>query len=275
VVNNSISINPGFTNAQNIFGIRDFGFAGNTFAAYYNTVLINGTGSGSANTWACMRSFSAPTDFTMVNNLCFNNRSGGTGNHFAGGDESANTGTFVSNFNIFVGTGATAANFFDKAASSTAIAVDFAAWQAGPPTRDANSQASNPGVGNYTVVNMFVSVTDLHLANEGTNPASNAGTPVLAATSDFDGNVRSGTTPEIGFDEFFIASPGTLAFSSATYSVGEAGPTATLTVNRTGGSDGAVNVDYALSGGTATGGAACGGCSRLRKHRWHVDVREW
>jgi hypothetical protein len=43
--------------------------------------------------------------------------------------------------------------------------------------RDANSQASNPGVGNYTVANMFVSTIDLHLANEMTNPASNAGTP--------------------------------------------------------------------------------------------------
>jgi hypothetical protein len=52
--------------------------------------------------------------------------------------------------------------------------------------------------------------------------------------------------------------PGSLQFSSATYSVGEAGPTATITVTRTGGSDGSVGVSYASSNGTATGGAACG-----------------
>jgi hypothetical protein len=55
-----------------------------------------------------------------------------------------------------------------------------------------------------------------------------------------------------------MAQPGTLAFSSATYTVGETGGTTTITVNRTGGSDGSVTVDYAtVAGGTATGGAAC------------------
>lgn len=258
VINNMVSIVPGFTNAQNIFGVRDFAFGGNTFNAYYNTALISGTGSGTANTWACQRGFSAPTAYTALNNICFNNRTGGTGNHFAGGDESSGTGTFVSNNNIFVGTGATAANIFDLSTSSTAVPVNFATWQAGPPTRDANSQAVNPG-GNYTVANMFVSATDLHLANEGTNPASNAGTPVMGVTTDFDNNNRSATTPEIGADEFFVAVPGTLALSSPTYSVSETGPTVTITVNRTGGTDGAVAVNYSLSDGTATGGAACGG----------------
>jgi hypothetical protein len=48
------------------------------------------------------------------------------------------------------------------------------------------------------------------------------------------------------------AGPGTLQFSSATYG-GNEGTTATITVNRVGGSDGAVSVDYATSDGTATG----------------------
>ena len=55
-----------------------------------------------------------------------------------------------------------------------------------------------------------------------------------------------------------VAQPGTLAFSSATYTVSESGGTATVTVNRTGGSDGSVTVDFAtVAGGTATGGASC------------------
>lgn len=51
-----------------------------------------------------------------------------------------------------------------------------------------------------------------------------------------------------------INPPGTLQFSSATYSVGETGPTVTITVTRTGGSGGAVGVTYATSNGTATSG---------------------
>ena len=48
------------------------------------------------------------------------------------------------------------------------------------------------------------------------------------------------------------ASPsGSLNFSAASYSVNEDGGNATITVKRTGGSDGAVSVQYATSGGTA------------------------
>lgn len=48
---------------------------------------------------------------------------------------------------------------------------------------------------------------------------------------------------------------GSLQFSAPTYSVGEAGVQATIAVNRVGGSDGAVQVDYASSDGSATAGS--------------------
>jgi hypothetical protein len=44
---------------------------------------------------------------------------------------------------------------------------------------------------------------------------------------------------------------GTVQFSLASYSVNENGGTATITVTRTGGSDGAVSVDFATTDGTA------------------------
>lgn len=50
-----------------------------------------------------------------------------------------------------------------------------------------------------------------------------------------------------------VATPGTLAFNSATYSVDEGGQV-TITVKRTGGSDGVVAVQYSASGVTATDG---------------------
>lgn len=49
--------------------------------------------------------------------------------------------------------------------------------------------------------------------------------------------------------------PATLQFSSATFGVNEDAGTATITVLRTGGSMGAVTVDYATSDGTATAGS--------------------
>ncbi len=48
--------------------------------------------------------------------------------------------------------------------------------------------------------------------------------------------------------------PGVLQLSAQSYSIGEGAGTATITVARTGGSDGAVSVHYAAGGGTATGG---------------------
>lgn len=48
---------------------------------------------------------------------------------------------------------------------------------------------------------------------------------------------------------------GSLQFGSATYSESEAGGSATITVTRTGGSDGAVGINYATSNGTAAAGS--------------------
>ncbi|MCL5097165.1 MAG: hypothetical protein M1608_06505 [Candidatus Omnitrophica bacterium] len=48
--------------------------------------------------------------------------------------------------------------------------------------------------------------------------------------------------------------PGTFSFSSPTYSIDENGAYATITVNRAGGSDGDVSVDYATSDGSAVAG---------------------
>ena len=49
--------------------------------------------------------------------------------------------------------------------------------------------------------------------------------------------------------------PGALQFGSATYAANENGGTVTITVTRTGGSDGAVSVNYATSNGSATAGS--------------------
>ncbi|OPY57373.1 MAG: Calx-beta domain protein [Pelotomaculum sp. PtaU1.Bin035] len=53
----------------------------------------------------------------------------------------------------------------------------------------------------------------------------------------------------------YIAQPGQLQFSASTYTAAENCGSATVTVTRTGGSDGVVTVAYATGGGTATAGS--------------------
>lgn len=209
VVNNMISLAPTVSTAQSVIGIQDFAFGGNTFSAYYNTVYIGGTASGAAPSWAMKRGNAAPTTYTARNNLLFNNRTGGTNSHYAGGDDSANTGTFVSNNNFFAGTGATPANFMDYGTSSTGTPVSFAAWQVGPPARDANSTGDIAA--NFIVTDIFVDVAnnDLHLKPTAPVSIQNAGTPVVGITTDFDNETRSATTPDIGADEIDTAPPDT------------------------------------------------------------------
>jgi len=198
--NNMISLVPSFTNNQVVRGIYDFSFSANTLKLYYNSIYIGGTSSGSNASWAIVRGASSPSSFTTTNNIAFNDRTGGGTNHFAAGDQSANAGIFNSNNNIFVGTGTVAGNFMDYGTSATGTPVPPSTWQAGPPTRDANSQFSNPG-GLYTLSNMFFSSIDLHVATDN-NPASNAGTNIPGSATDYDNDVRNVTTPDIGLDEF-------------------------------------------------------------------------
>jgi hypothetical protein len=48
----------------------------------------------------------------------------------------------------------------------------------------------------------FTSSTDLHLTTSGNCSINNAGTPISGITTDYDGDTRSTSTPDIGADEF-------------------------------------------------------------------------
>ena len=204
LTNNFISIVPTVSTNQVIKGIHDFGFGGNIFTARYNTIYIGGTSSGTAASWALVRGDAAPTTYTAKNNLAFNNRTGGGANHFAGGDQSANTGTFDSNFNFFAGTGATAANFMDYGVAAAGTPISFAAWQTGPPARDANSIGNTAA--SFIVGDFFVNqdAGDLHLKPTAT-PVLNAGTTIAGVTVDIDNDPRPPATPDIGADELVQA----------------------------------------------------------------------
>ena len=203
IVNNMVTIAPAAFSNQIIWGIYDFGFTGNVFTADHNSVFIGGSGSGSSASWAIVRRNFAPTTFTARNNLAFNARSG-IGNHFAAGDQSANTGTYVSDFNFFAGTGTTAANFMDRGAVAAGTAVSIATWQAGPPARDASSIAGTAA--SFVASDIYVDVAtgDLHLKSTA-GAVLNGGTPLAGVTTDFDNDLRSATTPDIGADELVFS----------------------------------------------------------------------
>jgi tetratricopeptide (TPR) repeat protein len=73
-----------------------------------------------------------------------------------------------------------------------------------------------------------------------------------------DGTAKARINPGAGSVEAqpdwqsLVGNPGTLQFDPATYAVGEAAGTSTITVTRTNGSGGAISVDYASSDGTAS-----------------------
>lgn len=72
--------------------------------------------------------------------------------------------------------------------------------------------------------------------------------------SNAQGGATLGTTTSTTVNIVDDEQPGTLAFSQATASVNEDDGTLTITVVRTGGSDGTVTVNYATSNGSATAG---------------------
>ncbi|MFO0953440.1 MAG: Calx-beta domain-containing protein [Isosphaeraceae bacterium] len=72
--------------------------------------------------------------------------------------------------------------------------------------------------------------------------------PAEIWVTSFGGGVMVGTTST-------TPQPGAFGLGSATYSVNENAGTVTVTVNRTGGTSGAVSVHYATSNGTATAGS--------------------
>jgi uncharacterized repeat protein (TIGR01451 family) len=83
--------------------------------------------------------------------------------------------------------------------------------------------------------------------------------PGSVAISDFNGDGRSDLAVANYFSDnvsilLYATAPGMLALSAASFSVSEGAGSVTITVNRTGGTDCSVTVDFATSNGTASAG---------------------
>ena len=241
VNNNMISVNNGAnTNAVTLFGIADF--TNGAMAYNYNSIYVGGTTSGSVNTYSLFRGSGAAV--SLRNNLLYNQRTGGTGFHYAIGNTnpttSFNWGPSASNYNAFIVTDTTKIGEW-----GAGTGVNLATWRTNSGG-DANSIREI----NTTVTNtaLFVNAAsgDLHI-NTSTYPEA-LGTPVVGITTDYDGNARSATTPTIGADE--------LACSPIVFTVGSqvnvscnGGNNGSATVSGTGGNG--LTYAWSPSGGTA------------------------
>lgn len=86
----------------------------------------------------------------------------------------------------------------------------------------------------------------------GTSPVVNAGDPAFAPPPASDQRGFAREVPDGGIDMGAVELQfGSLQFSVAGYSVNENGVTATITVTRSGGNDGALSVDFTTADGTA------------------------
>jgi hypothetical protein len=233
-----IAANGSATIASNGHGISFTSTTGGSgYNLYFNSVNMN-TDQATAQTSSAMfvnSTFTAAGALNVRNNIFANTQT--TGNRYAVYSLAAASVYAAIDYNDYF---AQNVGFIGGSARPT-----LADWQTGTG-QDVNSMAVDP---------LFVSPTDLHL--QPTSPLLGQGVSGTGITTDIDGQTRD-TPPDIGADELPAgATPGTVQFDSATYSVAENGGTVTLTVTRTGGSAGAISVNYATANGTATGGASC------------------
>ncbi|RYY41129.1 MAG: PKD domain-containing protein [Chitinophagaceae bacterium] len=161
----------------------------------HNTVVISGTASGAAVSFNYLKNYTSTND-SVYNNLFVNTRvSSGTGKQYAilSSAPASTLVPFKSNYNDLYSTG-NALNFIGGTSATTSADYNtLAGWQAGNSS-DANSISLLP---------TFVSATDMHISPSaaGNSAFDNKGTNA-GVTVDYDAQARSGSTPDIGADEF-------------------------------------------------------------------------
>ena len=234
LVNNQIALVPTFVNDQEIRGIQDAGGSGSTLNVYFNSVFIGGTAPNMnlADTWGCIREAAAQSAHTSRNNICYNNRTvvfdgGVIGLFFAAGNRSS-AGSFSSDYNAFA-SGAPFPSLGLNTVSNTrfmddGLSADLQTWQT-ETGQDAHSLAvfALSDCLYPLPASMFAdpAAGDLHISTappNGSNPVLyHGGTPVAGITTDYDGETRDASSPDIGADEFDVPgfSGGTFVWSGA------------------------------------------------------------
>jgi trimeric autotransporter adhesin len=202
----------------------------------YNTVYLNAASSGanfgSAALYVTTSTTSTTANLTLRNNILVNtSTAAGTGFTVAyqRSTTALNNYNTASNNNLFYAGAVSATNliFYDGTNSDQTLA----AYKARVAPADAASVTENPA---------FLSTNGshanfLHINTTVPTQIESGGTPVTGITTDFDGNTRNATTPDIGGDEFagipVDMTPPSIVYTalSSTCSTGSRTLTATIT----------------------------------------------
>jgi hypothetical protein len=184
LVNNMVTLN---TDGGTVYGLYLLA-SGVIVDAYYNSVYLGGANAGTSISYGVYKGTS--TVVTLKNNIIANVRTGTTANANRTLYVAGTTGALTSDYNAFYNTG-TASNPMGYVGST--YYATLAAWKAAT-SYDANSVQGDP---------QFVDELngDLHISTTDPTPVESKGTPIPGWATDFDGNTRHATRPDIGADE--------------------------------------------------------------------------
>ncbi|MGL2966454.1 GEVED domain-containing protein [Flavobacterium sp. XGLA_31] len=192
---------------------------------YYNTIYLNGTSTGtnfgSSGIFHTYSATATTAALDMRNNIVVNaSGANGTGLAVAFRRSAAtdlNNYASTSNNNLFYGTSGTFNNGTNYA---------FGAFQTLVTPRETASKSQNPTFASTT----GSAGTFLHFADLAVNLAGANGQAIAGYTTDFDGDTRDASTPDIGADEWnngTITAPTVSSFSPTNICV-QGGQTITL-----------------------------------------------
>ena len=178
---------------DNPFGIYIFGsIAQSGIKIYANSINLFGNTLSSTNAISAGIAIGTNSSADLQDNIIVNNL--GVDDLGVGSIgiwlQTDNTQLEASNYNdIFVNATGSGVNYVGQIA--TTGYTDLAGWQTGSGA-DANSISDDPH---------FISDTDLHI-NPSFSTVCDIGVPIVAVTTDIDGDLRSATTPDVGADEY-------------------------------------------------------------------------
>ncbi|MCX6256618.1 MAG: PKD domain-containing protein [Bacteroidia bacterium] len=179
--------------------------SGSTIRFYYNTIYLNASSTGANFGSNAIYASTSPTSIDMINNIIVNNSTPmGTGQNVA--YRRSATGltnyTSTSNYNCFyAGAPGTNRLIFTDGTNNKQTISDYQTFVS---ARDANSFTELP-----PFVNVSTLPYNLHLLAPSISQCESGGTPIStpAITTDYDGDTRSGTTPDVGADEGNFVNP--------------------------------------------------------------------
>ncbi|OWY23844.1 hypothetical protein C7N43_30555, partial [Sphingobacteriales bacterium UPWRP_1] len=222
---------------------------------YHNTVNITGS-IGTASTTALTAALyvgSGASALDIRNNIFVNTQTGTstTQRNYAIYSAAANAAFTNINYNDYF-----VSNSFNSGSAILGFIVSdrttLAALQTG----------FGGNVNSVNIAPVFTSTTDLHLPGASNATLDNLGTPIGTVTTDIDGQTRSGSTPDMGADEFTppgcITATGGTASGSTSF-CGSGTPTITATGYSTGIGTTYQWVSSTNSGDYPNGGSAVSG----------------